>query len=79
MIKKFKEFHALNEGGIEYDTIADDIYAKTKGDFKNWEKIARKMCKSYDLSKDETTSIIQMLAGEDYFDTGDLIDESEEK
>lgn len=37
------------------------------------------MCKSYDLSKDETTSIIQMLAGEDYFDTGDLIDESEEK
>jgi len=69
-IKTFKSF--LNEGGIGYDTIADEVYSKVKQYGSNWETHATKMLKTYDLSKNEFEDILNMLRGEDYFDTGEF-------
>lgn len=66
----------LQENGIDYTQIADVIYKNIKHFGTEWENHAKAECKSWNLTKDETKNIMDILRSEDYFDTGEIEFES---
>ena len=66
------QFINKNANGLSYDSIAKQVYDKVKNK-RDWEKDAEKALKFFHLAKDEETEIMNMLRGEDYFDTGDIV------
>ena len=70
-MKSFKEM--LNEGGISYDTIASKIHQKLGSKpGRNWIDDAKKEIRKYMLNDEEADEVLQILASEDYYDTGDI-------
>ena len=68
--KKLKE-------NISYTSIADDVYNQLGAKYSNnWDKKALEILADYDLTTNETNSIIDLLNGENYFDTGEVVMES---
>ena len=67
----------LNESGIGFDAIADEIFSKFQND-PNWEVEAKKFLDGMMLQQDEITDILNMLRGEEYFDSSEFTEEGGE-